>query len=439
MGLRGILHRVAASAPAPVFIVAGTDGRDTARWLRLRPEIDVVDSPRHATILLVTGLFRSEGAASVGRLHDQLPHPRAALWWQVAQSPSFPPLAPAVVVGPTEDAVVAAVVATHRKLLLGEQPTSMAILPDVDPNPWRGVGPYGQGGKGMTGGTPYGRELAGRAPDRDGLELDQLSVTLGPWWAGIPPGLVLDLKVQGDVVQEANVRIGPVAPPVEEDVFRRALVADVEIGALEMARARHHLCWGSDVLRLLGLQSEAHRVLAVAARIGEGASAADLRAASRTARGLASSRRLRHPLRGVGVLPAADVDDASGPVARASALEADARRNDRTYQALGFRPIVATEGDAMARWRLRMGEAVQSLDLAAGAAAATVRPAGSPVESPRGAISLGGPAPSAALATLVPRILEGSEWGDGMVALASLDVSAVELSVPVLEPPGAGR
>lgn len=93
----------------------------------------------------------------------------------------------------------------------------------------------------------------------------------------------------------------------------------------------------------------------------------------------------------------------------------------------------------MARWRLRMGEAVQSLGLAAGAEAATVRPAGSPVESPRGAISLDGPAPSAGLATLVPRTLEGSEWGDAMVALASLDVSAVELSVAVLEPPGAGR
>ncbi|MBW3652577.1 MAG: hypothetical protein KY433_03095, partial [Actinobacteria bacterium] len=76
--------------------------------------------------------------------------------------------------------------------------------------------------------------------------------------------------VQGDVVQQAEVRVGPVAPTVEEDVFRRALIADVEIGALEMARARHHLCWGSDVLRLLGLASEADRVLAVAARAVRG-------------------------------------------------------------------------------------------------------------------------------------------------------------------------
>ena len=437
MGLSGILHRIAASAPVPVFIVAGTGGRDQARWLRLRSEVDVVDSPRHATILLVTGAIGPDGSELVARLHDQLPHPRAALWWQ-DKSSSSAPFDRAVAVGPTEDDVVGAVVATHRKLLLGEQPTSVAALADVDPNPWRGVGPYGQGGKGMTGGTPYGRELAGRAPDRDGLELDQLAVTVGPWWAGIPPGLVLDLKVQGDVVQEATVRSGLVAPTVEDDVFHRALTADVEVGALEMARARHHLCWGSDVLRLLGLAAEADRVLATAARIGDGATAADLRAASETATRLASKKALRHPLRNVGTLQSVDVRDTSGPVARASGLEVDARRGDRTYQALGFRSIVASEGDALARWRVRMGEAVQSLALAAGAAAATVRPGGSPVESPRGAISLDRPAPSAALAALVPRVLEGSEWGDAMVALASLDVSPGKLAVGVLEPPGTG-
>ena len=66
--------------------------------------------------------------------------------------------------------------------------SSPDALPDLDPAPWRGVGPFGQGGTGMTGGVPYGRPLAGRADDRDGLKLDQLLVRVGPFLPPFPPG-----------------------------------------------------------------------------------------------------------------------------------------------------------------------------------------------------------------------------------------------------------
>lgn len=429
MVVGGWLRRIAAAAPVPVFVVPGTGGRDRARELRLRTELEVVDSPRHATVLVVVGEFEADAATTLGRLHDQLPHPRAALWWP-ADGDDQPPLAVGVTVGPTED-VVEALAALHRALLVGTRPTSAAVLPDVEPNPWRGVGPYGQGGKGMTGGTPYGRELTGRAPDRDGLELDQLSVTVGPWWAGIPPGLLLDMKIQGDVIQDVIVRRGPIGADPGDSVFRRALIEELAVADLELARARHHLCWASDLLRLVGLAAEAHKVLALATPLVSGASAADLAAASAVARRLGTARRLRHPLRGVGRLTLESARSVGGPVARASGILLDARMNDLAYQRAGFTPADAddAEGDALSRWRVRMREVVESIDLVSAGAVAGLSPARSEVESPSGVISRDGAPPAVALAALVPDLLRDLEWGDAMVALASLDLDPVELPV----------
>ncbi len=431
MVVRRWLHRIAAAAPVPVIVVTGAGGRDRTRELRLRPELEVVDSPRHAVVLLVVGTFDSDAAATLGRLHDQLPHPRAALWWQ-ADGDDPPPLAVGELVGPTED-VVEAIAALHRGLFVGTRPTSAAVLPDVDPNPWRGVGPFGQGGKGMTGGTPYGRELTGRAPDRDGLELDQLSVTVGPWWAGIPAGLVLDLKVQGDVIQDVIVRRGPLGADPGHSVFHRALVEEVAVADLELARARHHLCWASDLLRLLGLAAQADRVLALATPLVAGASAADLAAASALAQRLGNARRFRHPLRGVGRLTPESARRVGGPVARASGIARDARTTDPAYLRLRFKSAVAVDvdGDALSRWRIRMREVVESLDLASAAAAAVPSPPRAEVESPSGTITRENPSPTVALAALVPDLLRDLEWGDAMVALASLDLDPVELPVPV--------
>ena len=52
---------------------------------------------------------------------------------------------------------------------------------------------------------PAGLAMADRAPDRDGLKLDVLTVPWGPvlpWW---PAGLVLTTVLQGDVVQSVDV------------------------------------------------------------------------------------------------------------------------------------------------------------------------------------------------------------------------------------------
>lgn len=424
MGLTRLLRRLAAAAPAPTFVAAGTGAHDAGRELQLCSDVDIVASPRHATVLLVVGSVPDGAAGSLERVHDQLPHPRGALWWdRGADAP--PPLSRfATATGPADDAA-AAVADLHRRLLLGEVETSPPLRPDVDPNPWRGIGPYGQGGKGMTGGTPYGRPLPGRAPDRDGLELDRLSLRLGPWLSMLPPGLMLDIALQGDVVQEAEMVLSPLAgKAVADDIFSRALHEPVSLASLEIERARHHLQWAADMLSLLGLRSEGERVLRVAASLNAGASPTTLDTAGRRASSLANTRRLVHPLRGVGRVPASSAPP--GPLSRASGSAEDLRASPGAYRELGFEPVAEREGDALARWRVRLREAAEAIRLAGVAdPAATLGPLES-VEGPRGPLTAD-EQPGAA-AALVSSVLPGLEWGDAVVALASLDLDPTAIA-----------
>lgn len=72
---------------------------------------------------------------------------------------------------------------------------------------------------------------------------------LGPLFPAFPPGLVLDLKLQGDVVREAVVRPGPWAGQGTAfgrhtdsgNPFHSALAAPIGVARLEVARAVHHL------------------------------------------------------------------------------------------------------------------------------------------------------------------------------------------------------
>lgn len=432
--MRGALSRLAAGAPVPVFLAPGAGGRAPAQHLQLSPDLEVVDSPRHATVMLVVGAVAAGAAEELQRVHDQLPHPRAVLWWDMETGPTAPPLPTAERVVGDEAALVGAVVAAHRALLSAGRPSSPPLLADVEPNDWRGVGPFGQGGKGMTGGTPYGRPLPTRAPDRDGLELDQLVLTLGPWLATLPAGLVVEVKLQGDVVQEVTLAPSPALVPgtAPADVFERARVGPVPIAELELARARHHLLWAAEVLGLLGLVAESRRVLRAAVAVVPGA-AAELADAARTAGALASARRLRHPMAGVGLVGADGLGEVAGPTARASGVATDARTDDPAYLSLGFEAITEEAGDALARWRVRLGEAVRSLELAA-RAGDRLTSAGCTPEGPRGPWRAEGPSPSTALAHLAPGLLVGLEWGDAVVALASLDLEPAELAADAARP-----
>lgn len=200
------LQRLAASAPVPVFVAIGAYAADRGADLFLADMLLRVASPRHAALLLVAGEIRPEDMDALQRLHDQLPHPRATVYWGEA------PLAPFANAErvPWPDDPASTLLAVYRQLLTGQLPSESDHLPDEPPFPWRGVGEHGQGGKGMMGGTPYGRPMAMTADDlRDGLSLDAFTITVGPFLPTLPAGLVLELNLQGDVIQQATVTRPP--------------------------------------------------------------------------------------------------------------------------------------------------------------------------------------------------------------------------------------
>ncbi|MDP8938410.1 MAG: hypothetical protein M3O23_11900, partial [Actinomycetota bacterium] len=125
-----------------------------------------------------------------------------------------------------------------------------------------------------------------------------------------------------------------------------------------------------------------------------------------------------------------------GPVARAAGLTVDARLDDPAYQDLGFSPVIHRAGDARARLRQRLDEAVQALELA-GRAGSRLRRPGPALEGPRGPLRTGEPLPSTALLGLLPRLLAGQEWGDAITTVASLDLDVEEAAVGQRAPTAA--
>lgn len=455
--LRAALAGLARGAPARVFVLEGADPPDALDVLRLHDGLRLVDTPRSATVLLVAGRLPEALYDAARRAHDGLAHPRATVWWAREPLVAGPPFPEAALVtsadggASDEVAALAAILAlVQADLVRGARASEPALLPNVDPAPWRGVGPYGQGGSGMTGGVPYGRPLTERAPDRDGLELDQLPVRVGPFFAPFPAGLVLDVKLQGDVVQEValpgnafaragEAGHGPDRHRAPQD--RPPLLADVE-----RARARHHLRWLAHALRVHGLAALARRTLALSASLARGLPAGVAGDAVALGRLLERTRALAWATADVGATaPHLVAGRGLGPVARAAGLQEDARLDDPAYRAIGFQPVVApvggaSRGDARARWRQRLAEAVQSLDLAARAGARRAGDGGAGVEGPRGPQprDAGAPGPSAVLVALLPDLLRDLEWGDAVTTVVSLDIDVREAAAgatPLAGPP----
>ncbi|MBA2496920.1 MAG: hypothetical protein H0V33_07480 [Acidimicrobiia bacterium] len=426
----GLIARLAAGADAPVFVVVGAGGRDAARSLVVMEGVRVVDHPRAAALLVIVGRPTTALLRPMLLVHDQLPTPRATLWWPTG--PGGEDLVAAlgdVVVGRPCDR--AGLLAVFTELVSGARSSDPPALADIEPAEWRGVGPYGQGGTGMTGGHPYGLPLAGRAPDPDGLELDQLPLQIGPLFPLLPPGLVLHLGVQGDVLNTVTVGENPYTPspgdpglgPLEVDVFHEAARAPVTVATLELARARHHLRWAAGALRLHGLHAKSRQLALLAESLTVDQQAAVARVVGRLVR----QWGLRAAMSGVGVVSPADVAGQAGPVARASGSVTDARIGDPAYDGLGFEPVSHDTGDAWARFRQRLAEATQALGLAE-RAGDRVRRAGPTVEGPRGPVAVGTPAPGEALLALLPSLLAGQEWGDAMTTVVSLDLDLEEIA-----------
>ena len=149
-----------------VAIAAGADAWEATQELRGVPGVRVVTTPRHAAVLLVAGTVDDEDREPLLRVPAQLPHPRAVVAWRPAGAARD---VPAQVVDEDLDAVIAQVHRARSGVIAEPSRGARDLLPDTEPNEWRGVGPFGQGGEGMMGGTPYGRPMTMTGDDRDGL------------------------------------------------------------------------------------------------------------------------------------------------------------------------------------------------------------------------------------------------------------------------------
>ncbi|RKF22660.1 hypothetical protein D6851_05455 [Altericroceibacterium spongiae] len=220
------------------------------------PAISLQHSIRHAAILLVAGPYRDADRPALRRLHDQLPHPRATVWWGAV------PLAEAqdAVTIAQGDHPVARLRRLDRNLLRGERASEPDWLPDEPPNEWRGKGDHGQGGEGMMGGVPYGRPMAMMGEEmRDALMLDAMTITIGPFLRTLPPGLSLELTLQGDVIQQARV-VTPAYPAsggASEPLLRAARMLE-SLGLPDLARRA----------QISAMRDSAEGLLAAARRCG---------------------------------------------------------------------------------------------------------------------------------------------------------------------------
>lgn len=198
MGL-GLTSALARRAPVTAYACIGPGALPAAEAAFRSPRLRRAASPREASVLLVAGAPPDTDAEGFDRVHDQVPKPRAVYRWDGAGDP-------------------AAAIAGLRDGLLKGDPGDPDRLPDTPPNPWRGLGDHGQGGEGMMGGVPYGRPMAMTDADiRDGLALDAYACRVGPFASMLPPGLTLDLVLQGDVIVSAEIASAPYEQPAEAD------------------------------------------------------------------------------------------------------------------------------------------------------------------------------------------------------------------------------
>jgi len=426
--LRRLLSGPASRAPVPVFAARGLGAGHALDSIRLRPELQLVDSPRLANALLVVGRITDGLAEPLAQVHDQVPRPRATVWWTSGEPPATRDGFGVVMT--EEDEAVEELVLGRGRLLRGEGPGEPPLLPDREPAEWRGVGPYGQGGTGMTGGVPYGRPIPGRLDDlRDGLALDVIVQRVGPFLAPFPAGLVLDATIQGDIVQAVDL-LSPAAPSDPElaapfgggplpdpdrEPFSRTSSEPVPVRTLEMARARHHLRWIAGCLRLYGMEALGLRVLRLARNLTD----SDGNALRELARRLDRPWVLGRVTAGVGRVDPETAAAFGGCVARASGVDTDPRARIPAYRDLGFSPVTGSGGDVRSRWRQRLREAEQSLDLASRAGDREAGP-DEGLEPPWTAAAGRAGEPDAA--ALLPEVLVGLEWGDAVATLASLDL-----------------
>ncbi len=236
MGLTSRLLRVAAARPHALIVapVGGTSGRLAVEAELARRGWPVADHPADADLLVVTAAPGPEVRAVIERLWRQIPHPKARVEVAEPEQASAALALGAAHLADCEHQLqhVAAPAPVEHHPTPGRNPDHGHESHSGDREPGAGGGDghgdghdgahvgatadaRGRGGphtghdSGMGGGMemPGGLPMADLGPDRDGLTLDRLHVPLGPVLPDWPPGLVLHVVLQGDVIQEVETQV----------------------------------------------------------------------------------------------------------------------------------------------------------------------------------------------------------------------------------------
>ncbi len=326
----------------------------------------------------------------------------------------------------------------------------------------------------MTQGTPR---------SSDGLQMEWVEAPFGPLFPGLPGGFSLTLTLDGDTVARAAAdsavsrRVDSLEGPLERfpdrlamldplspvaywllilRAIENALGAEVDerialarVGALERERAASHLGWLASFGYLLGHGWLSRRAGQLQLALLRTEDAEEIGRVQSEVRGFLRrvewTPLLKRKLAGVGSLHPSELAGAAGPVVRAGGIQSDVRADEEIYRSVDFEPIVLEGGDALSRFRVRLAELEQSLELVrvAGSISAPEKPLGgtpsgagrAAVETPRGTATLtvtleaGAVSvaeldtPSARHIGLVEAVTGQWEVADALVGVASLDLS----------------
>lgn len=370
MDLAGRLARFAFPVPRALLVVApGATAERLAieRALRRRGGRPAAN-PAEADTLALCGEASRDLEEIAERVWSQIPAPRARIHLR------DPADADAAV-----DAAVRTLTDWHcQRMAASERDLRARPVPASDAE----GGDHGTRHHHDHESMPTGLAMASSGTDRDGLTLDQLHVQLGPILRDWPSGLIVDLVVQGDVIQDARVQTVAVTPACRIPAFWDAAPAHDAGGRTAAA----HLDSAGRLLALSGWDDAALTARRLRDDLLDGRDGAEVGCAvGGLERRVRRSRMLRWLLQGIGQLDrdaalAAGID---GPALRAG-------------------------GDVRARLLQWLGEAQTAL--------ADGTPGGETAcaDGRRRA-------PAAAVLAALPNLIQGLEIGQARLVIASLD------------------
>jgi len=320
----------------------------------------------------------------------------------------------------------------------------------------------------------------------DGLAMEMNDAFFGPFHLGLPGGLLVKMKLDGDSVVTANCKKGilsqhllrhfPKEPeklakylsqlnPLLHETYSLLLskafanatgrndFAD-EVSVLEKDRIASHLNWLSVFSMTIGTRQLHYEASKLCYELQS--QQAEKRNILKLTTKIKKTLYLKKRLSNIGIIPDDFIKQVSGPLARAAGMEQDVRSSQPAYQQRNFKPVVVQQNNAWGQLLVRLAEIEQSLELIDDetlhkeSSVPEIRVnynhngeqnGEAALEAPNGRLHLkiqlkGGQVTNLSLQTasmahaaLVPEVTKGKELADALASIAALDISPWEMDV----------